>query len=255
MNAAAKFIEQISAAGISISAEGDALAITPASKLTAEQRTFIREHKTDLLTELQAVRASEAVLEPCQPGADIEVANDAGGTDLTDDEHSLLVQMGLHWGYSPADWQTLWDACQDPAQRANWVRIAESERPPAPDVDDPEQSITVRVEADIGAGRKRFDMLVPLDRWDEAAFSGQIAKLNCASWWKLGEPRRCSDCRHQKRTSHPALVTCSSPEGDHFYPGAGGHWGTDERMCRGWAPTSRTDTRGQTASTESGATP
>jgi len=249
MSTAAKFIEQISAAGISISAEGSALSFTPASRLTAEQRTFIREHKAGILTELRAVRASETILEPCQPGDDIPPANDSA--DLTDHERGLLIAMGLRWSYSPEDWAQLWNDCQDPAKRAAWLDTARLEQPPMPEPDDLEPTITIRVEADVGTGRKRFNMRVPLDRWDEAAFSGQIAKLNCASWWKLGEPRRCSDCRHQKRTSHPALVTCSSPEGDHHFPAAGGHWDTDERMCRAWAPISYINIHGQKADTES----
>lgn len=108
------------------------------------------------------------------------------------------------------------------------------------------QSILARIEARFAkSGRVQFDLSVPETKWDETRFDEQVSQLQDASWWKLGEPRRCSDCRHQERTSHPALVTCSSPEGDHHFPAAGGHWDADRRMCRAWAPTDRTGINSQ----------
>ncbi|WP_367025187.1 hypothetical protein ABZN20_10285 [Methylococcus sp. ANG] len=172
--------------------------------------------------------------------------------DLTDAERGLLVAMGLRWGYTPEDWSRLWADCQDPAKRAAWLATARLEAPSQDQdgAEDLEPSIVIRIEANIGTGRKVFDLGMPAHRWDEAAFAEQIAAMPGARWWRLGQPRTCASCRHQERTTHPSLVTCANPEGDHHYPAAGAHWDTDERMCRAWAPTSSTDINGQTADTE-----
>jgi len=153
--------------------------------------------------------------------------------DLSDDERGLLIQMGLHWGYSPADWQALWTDCRDPEQRANWLRIAESEQPPAPEQEDWDPAVIVRIEGDIGSGMKQFDLAIPTHRWDEQRFDEQVSRLTDALWWRLDQPKRCADCRHARTTQHPALVRCDQRDDP---PSCGMWWSTDPKMCSAWAP-------------------
>lgn len=47
-------------AGFTVALDGDALRIKPVSKLTPEQRTYIRDHKVMLVEELQAEAANDA---------------------------------------------------------------------------------------------------------------------------------------------------------------------------------------------------
>ncbi len=49
-------------AGFTVALDGDALRIKPVSKLTLEQRTYIRDHKVMLVEELQAEAANDAAL-------------------------------------------------------------------------------------------------------------------------------------------------------------------------------------------------
>ncbi len=69
-------IEKIRQSGFVIEAEGDRIAIDPFDALTAGQVAWLREHKSEILAELRAMRASDALLEAGQPGNDIQPAND-----------------------------------------------------------------------------------------------------------------------------------------------------------------------------------
>ncbi|MDD2768713.1 MAG: hypothetical protein PHT19_08260 [Methylococcus sp.] len=186
----------------------------------------------------------------CLGGATTQLSKDA--VDLSDDERGLLIAMGLRWGYTPEDWSHLWSNCQDPAKRAAWLATAESEQPAAaPEPEEAEPAVTVRIEADIGSGMKQFNMRVPIGRWDEQKFSDQIAAMPSASWWRLDTPKRCADCRHAQPTQHDALVRCGAGRED--YPNCGAWWRDDPKPCREWAPANRTNTRGHKSETESGA--
>jgi len=224
--------------GIALSLDGYQLKARIPPGYPAYLKDLMRSRKPEFIA---ALKETEQGRPDAQPPA-----------DLTDHERGLLVQMGLRWGYTHEDWIRLWADCQDPAKRAAWLATARLEAPSQDQdgAEDQDPAVVVRIEGDIGSGRKVFDLRVPLGRWDEAAFDEQVSRLTDARWWRLDRPKTCASCRHQKRTSHPALIACSSPEGDHHYPAAGGHWDTDERMCRSWAPTSHTSTHGQTASTE-----
>ena len=70
----AEAIIKMHEAGFTLAANGDALSVSPADQLTVQQRQFIRENKQDILA---ALRSPGAVLGACQPGNDIEPANDA----------------------------------------------------------------------------------------------------------------------------------------------------------------------------------
>jgi hypothetical protein len=58
MNAATTFVSKIQAAGFHLALRGDALEVSPASRLTAPQRQFIREHKAEILAALKAANDS-----------------------------------------------------------------------------------------------------------------------------------------------------------------------------------------------------
>jgi virulence-associated protein VagC len=47
------FISNLEAAGFSVTAKGPDLVVTPASKLTDQQRQFIRQNKAEFMSELQ----------------------------------------------------------------------------------------------------------------------------------------------------------------------------------------------------------
>ena len=47
-------LQKIREAGFNIALNGDALAISPASALTQNQREFLKQHKTEILGELRA---------------------------------------------------------------------------------------------------------------------------------------------------------------------------------------------------------
>jgi hypothetical protein len=69
----AEAIVKMHQAGFVMAANGDALSVSPANRLTDTQRQFIRENKPAILA---ALRSPGAVLDACQPGNDLPPAND-----------------------------------------------------------------------------------------------------------------------------------------------------------------------------------
>lgn len=221
MSAATDVIGAMRNSGFVLELDGDRLKVRVPPGCPSFYKDLLRSRKSEFIAALK-----EQQEEATQPA------------DLTDTERGMLIAMGLRWQYSAEDWQTLWDACRDPAQRASWLHIAESERPPTTEQEDLEPSVHVRIEGRFGTGRMKFDMRVPLDRWNEYTFAEQIAAMPGAQFWRLDTPKTCSDCRHARPTSHPALVDCDQ-RGD---PPACGYWWQDDmKVCREWAPTASTD--------------
>lgn len=73
---AAGVIAKLRNAGFVIGVEGDSIAIEPIDELTDRQLAWLREHKTEILDELRAARASNTTLDAGQAGNDLEAAND-----------------------------------------------------------------------------------------------------------------------------------------------------------------------------------
>ncbi len=77
MNATA--IRKIEAAGYRLRLAGDALQVSPADRLTADQRAFIRAHKADLVAALEQPAGAENLLKPtvqAAQGHGIDAATD-----------------------------------------------------------------------------------------------------------------------------------------------------------------------------------
>ncbi|MGI2323813.1 MULTISPECIES: hypothetical protein [unclassified Methylococcus] len=230
MSATTDVIGAMRNSGFVLELHGDRLKVRVPPGCPTFYKDLLRSRKSEFIAALK-----EQQEEATQP------------SDLTDTERGTLIAMGLRWSYSPEDWDRLWSDCQDPAKRQAWLDTARLEQPPMPEQEDAESTITVRVEGSFGTGRMQFDMRVPAHRWDEAAFSGQIAAMPGAQFWRLDTPKCCSDCLHAQPTQHAALVRCDQRDDP---PSCGMWWTDDMKVCREWAPISRTDTRGQTAITK-----
>ncbi|QXP89109.1 hypothetical protein [Methylococcus capsulatus] len=229
MSATTDIIQAMRNSGFVLELAGDRLKVRVPPGCPSFYKYLLRNRKSEFIAALKEQQAEFA-----QP------------TELSDTERGLLIAMGLHWQYSADDWAQLWSDCRDHEQRANWLRIAESEQPPAPKQGDTELAVTIRIEGNFGTGRMQFDMGVPLDRWNEQKFSEQIAAMPGATWWQLDQPKRCADCRHAQPTQHTALVTCGAGRED--YPACGAFWDSDPKPCNQWAPSA--NTHGQTADNE-----
>jgi hypothetical protein len=55
-------VERLGAKGVRLGLDGDGLQVETDAPLTDEQRTFLREHKAELVAELKAEQALEAVI-------------------------------------------------------------------------------------------------------------------------------------------------------------------------------------------------
>jgi hypothetical protein len=72
-------IRKIEAAGYRLRLAGDALQVSPADRLTADQRAFIRAHKADLVAALEQPAGAENLLKPtvqAAQGHGIDAATD-----------------------------------------------------------------------------------------------------------------------------------------------------------------------------------
>lgn len=71
-------------AGLAVELEGDRLRVTPADRITADLRQFVRDHRAELLAELIAANDALAAPEPSQtPAAPAPVSTPAPAAEST----------------------------------------------------------------------------------------------------------------------------------------------------------------------------
>ena len=59
-------LDYLSEAGLAVELEGDRLRVTPADRITADLRQFVRAHRAELLAELSAANDAQTAAEPPQ---------------------------------------------------------------------------------------------------------------------------------------------------------------------------------------------
>lgn len=62
-------LDYLRRAGLAVELEGDRLRVTPADRITADLRQFVRDHRAELLAELSAANDAQPAPEPLQAPA------------------------------------------------------------------------------------------------------------------------------------------------------------------------------------------